>query len=74
MANDVSVKHDVSLEREGSIIRFTLNTDAAADWVEEHVSLESWQRLGYRCFAVDFAFAWDLAQGMQASGLTVGDA
>jgi hypothetical protein len=67
-------KHDVSVERDGdSIMRFTLNTDAAAEWVEANVHLESWQRLGYRSFAVDISFAWDLAQGMQKDGLTVGD-
>jgi hypothetical protein len=69
-----SVAPDVSVERDGSVMRFVLNTDAAAVWVEENVPLESWQRLGYRCFAVDIRFAADLAQHMMNVGLTVRDA
>jgi hypothetical protein len=64
---------DVGIENTGSMMRFVLNTDKAAEWVEENVPLESWAKLGYRCFAVDLRFAPDLVHGMQEAGLTVGD-
>lgn len=67
--------YDISVERDGdSVIIFTINSDAAADWVEEKVHLESWQKLGYRKFVVDFRLALGLAQSMKADGFTVGDA
>ena len=65
---------DVGVENEGTVMRFILNTNRAEEWVKDNVPLESWQKLGYRCFAVDHRLAWDLVHEMKKAGLTVRDA
>jgi len=46
-------------------------TEDARQWVNQHVQLEAWQWDG-DAFAVDgTAYAADLAEGMEADGLTV---
>ena len=61
---------DVQVENEGSIFMFHVLTDAAREWVNENVGLESWQWLG-NAFTVEHRYAQDLAEGMQDDGLTV---
>jgi hypothetical protein len=62
---------DVLIENHGSISLFTPMTPDALEWIEEHVRVEPWQRLGPsiacepRCLGL-------LVEGMQQDGLVVG--
>ena len=61
---------DVLIENHGSVALFTPMTLNAHEWIEEHVRVESWQRLGSsiacepRCLGL-------LVEGMQQDGLVV---
>jgi hypothetical protein len=61
---------DVSIAKEGSIITFTLNTEAAKDWVEDNVQAESWRWMG-RSLCVDYRDGAALREGMEDDGLVV---
>jgi hypothetical protein len=57
---------DVNVENHGSIFLFRLNTQAARDWVAEHVPEPMWFGGALACAA---NYAWDLGQGMLSDGL-----
>lgn len=61
---------DVIVTNEGTIFLFEPRTEAAREWVREHVQLEGWQWFG-PAFCVEHRFALDLAQGMTDDGLVV---
>jgi len=61
---------DFIFAHHGSIIMVTPNTDAATEWVDEHLSLEDWQWMG-AAFAVEHRYAGDLADGIRADGLVI---
>ena len=61
---------DVEVENHGSILLIYLLSDAAQDWVEEHVEAEDCQWFG-TALAVEQRMAGDLAQGMADAGLIV---
>lgn len=63
---------DVTVNDQGTVVAFTLNTEAATDWVREEVLTEPWQWLGMSTFAVDHRYAELLIEAMRASGLEVG--
>ena len=60
---------DVLVSNHGSIFTFALLTDAAKDWVGEHVDPDA-QYFG-GALVVEHRFAQDLADGMQGDGLQV---
>jgi len=66
----VSNTVDVLVQNEGSLFIFWPETQAAKDWVEENVHLESYQLWGHG-FVVEPRYAVDLAAGMAEDGLVV---
>lgn len=54
----------------GSVAMFDPLTPNAHAWIEEHLSLESWQWLGRR-FSVEHGYVGDLIAGMLGDGLQV---
>ncbi len=61
---------DVLVESHGSVALFTPMTEAANDWVEENVHVESWQRIGCS-IACEPRCLDQIVEGMQESGLVV---
>jgi hypothetical protein len=61
---------DVLLADHGSIALFTPMTPEARCWVEEHVEIEPWQRLG-ASIACEPRCLVQLVEGMQVDGLVV---
>lgn len=68
---DNGIPIDVRVARDGSVCTFTLNTEAARDWVDRNVFSESWQWLGPDTLAIDTRFSMDIAVGMFRDGLVV---
>jgi hypothetical protein len=62
-------KADVTVENHGTIFLFRPWTDAAREWIEEHVDGEALWFGG--ALAVEHRYAYDLAHGMLNDGLTV---
>ena len=62
---------DVLIENHGSVALFTAMTPDAHQWVEKHVHVEPWQRIGCS-IACEPRFLDQLVEGMQESGLVVG--
>ena len=63
---------DVQVAGGGTQYIFTALTQAAKDWVDQHVQIEDWQRWGPGAgFAVDHRYAGALARGMADDGLVV---
>jgi hypothetical protein len=61
---------DFQVSNQGTVWQFIPNTEAAFDFLDEHVALEPWQWLG-RTFAVDARLAEGLVYGIIDHGLTV---
>ena len=61
---------DVFIENHGSVALFTPMTPDAHRWIEEHVEVEPWQRIG-GSIACEPRFLDQLVEGMQESGLVV---
>ena len=61
---------DVLIENHGSVAMFTPMTPDAHRWVEEHVEIEPWQRLGCSV-ACEPRYLDHLIEGMQEDGLIV---
>lgn len=61
---------DVAISNEGTIVVFEPLTDAAREWIGEHVQPDSWQWLAGR-LAVEHRYAFVLIEGMRGDGLTV---
>lgn len=61
---------DFQVIDKGSVVGFAPQTDAAQDFLDEHVHVESWQWLG-NFFYADHRPAQDLLDGIAAEGLTV---
>lgn len=61
-------KYDVYVQREGTLFLFRVLSDAAQEWIDEHVSAEAWSWMG-NGLAVEPRYAVDLAQGMLDAGL-----
>lgn len=59
---------DFSVQNCGSVCLFTLQTEAVLEWVRDNVSLEGWQWMGKRSFAVDHHYADSLAEAMIGDG------
>jgi len=60
---------DISIENHGTIFLFRLNTQAATEWVEEHVQSDA-QFFG-DALVVEHRYAKDLATAAVADGLAV---
>lgn len=61
---------DILIENHGSVAMLTPMTPDAHQWVEEHVEIEPWQRIG--CSVACEPRCLDrLVEGMQESGLIV---
>ncbi len=60
---------DISIENHGTIFLFRLNTQAATEWVEEHVQSDA-QFFG-DALVVEHRYARDLAMAAVADGLAV---
>lgn len=56
----------------GSFILFEPESDEEREWIDENVETESWQWLG-NALAVDSRMAFQLAEGMQADGINIGE-
>ena len=61
---------DFSVNDQGSIVILTANTEAAREWVEEHLPADrqTWGRHGT---VIEHRYADDIINGLQADGLTV---
>lgn len=62
---------DITVEDHGTIAVFELNTDAARDWVAEHVIVEGWQGIGKHRFGVEPRFGIEIMFEALNAGLTV---
>jgi hypothetical protein len=60
---------DVSVRNEGSIFLFQPHTEAAKDWIAEHIP-EDAQYFG-TALVVEHRYAGDIAEGMKGDGLTL---
>ena len=69
MANEI----DVRVSGSGTMYLVTPLTEAAKEWVAEHVQLESWQWLGSG-FGVEWRYVENLVEGMEDAGLSVSSA
>ncbi len=54
---------DIFIRDEGTVVAFTLSTEAAADWFNDHVEAEPYQWLGDTLY-VDHRLATDLILGI----------
>ena len=61
---------DVRVSAHENVFVFEPVTPRAAEWVAEHVQVESWQWVGGG-FAVDQHYARDLAEAMAEAGLVL---
>jgi hypothetical protein len=66
----VEKQPDVTIANHGTVALLTPITAAAREWVEEHVQIESWQRLA-GSIACEPRCLEDLIAGLQAEGFTV---
>lgn len=64
----VAAAVDVEVEREGGLFMFQPRTDAAREWIEEHVADPLWFA---GALVVEHGVAADLAAGMSGAGLEV---
>lgn len=62
---------DVTVENEGSVHVFVLNSATAIAWVHAHVESEPWMWMGPNRLVVDQPLAFGLVQGMMDHGLEV---
>lgn len=62
---------DFYFANHGTIAMLTPLTDAAEDWVEEHLPIEPWQMFG-NAIVIEPRHAGAILQGLVADGLTVG--
>lgn len=65
-----SAAMDVAISDEGTIVLFKPLTEAAREWISDHVQSESWQWLAGR-LAVEHRYASVLIEAMRGDGLTV---
>lgn len=61
---------DLSAVSHGSIVTVTPLTEAARQWIDDHVDHEGWQWFGYS-LCVEPRYVGALLEGAQADGLTV---
>ena len=61
---------DVFIENHGSVALLTPMTSVAHQWIEEHVEIEPWQRVGCS-IACEPRYMEQLIDGMQEYGLDV---
>ena len=61
---------DVLIDNHGSVAMLTPMTANAHEWIEEHVRVEPWQRLG-PSIACEPRCLGPLVEGMQQDGLVV---
>ena len=61
---------DVDIINHGSLIGFTLLSDAAKDWADEHLPNDA-PRMGLTVF-VEPRYAEAIREGMEGDGLVVG--
>ena len=62
---------DVRIRDEGSVVAFTLETEAAKTWVKENLETEPWQWLG-ESLVIDHRMSGPIIDGMMSAGLEVG--
>lgn len=70
--NRRKAKPDILFANHGSIWLMRGNTPAGNDWIAEKVNTEDAISLG-GAIAVEHRYAWPIADGAVADGLTVGD-
>lgn len=61
---------DIWVRNEGSVVALTPFSQAGRVWIDENLTLESWQWLGPSA-VVDWRFAPDIVAGMLEDGLEV---
>ncbi len=67
-----TVKPDVKVSNHGSLCLISALSDAAKDWVNEHVVIESWQMWDSGLsFVCEPRYIDDLVFGMREEGLVV---
>jgi hypothetical protein len=62
---------DLRVSNHGSVLVFTLNTDAAADWVGMNLTIPDWSWLGHRRFGIDARLAEQIVSHAVSDGLDV---
>ncbi len=65
------IKTDVTIHNVGCVLLFCGLSKKAITWTADHVSLESWQRIGKSSFVVETRDANDIRFGMEQYGLVV---
>jgi hypothetical protein len=66
-----SVKSDFLLRDEGSIILLTPHTDAAHDWVNEHIGQDNGYQPYFPTVVVEPRYIADIVAGIQNDGMAV---
>lgn len=62
---------DLTVEDQGTVVLFEMNTHEGYTWVKDHVVVESWQTMGKHRFAVDPRFALEIMFAALNDGLSV---
>jgi hypothetical protein len=60
---------DFSALDHGSLVVVTMLSDNAEAWVEEHVEIEAYMRIGDRSFAVEPRYLGPILEGIRDAGL-----
>jgi hypothetical protein len=61
---------DFYFDDQGSLIGLTPRSSAAHDWIDENLSVESWQRLG-PAIMIDHGMAQTVLEAIEADGFTL---
>jgi hypothetical protein len=61
---------DFSVQNEGTIYLLQPHTDAAREWISEHLTIESWQMF-VSALVVEHRYILAIVDGIKADGLEV---
>lgn len=62
---------DFSVGYDGSVAVIDVLSEAAREWIDEHVESEGWQWLGKSRLCIEPRYAAPIVDGMVEAGLTV---
>lgn len=68
--HDCRQQPDFTITNHGSVWSFQPHTEAAQEWLDEHVEAEDWQFVG-PSLCVDHRLAYALAEGIAEAGFTI---
>jgi len=64
-------KADFILRDEGSIVLLTPHTDAAHDWVNEHIGQDNGYQPMWPTVVIERRYAQDILEGVRAEGMVI---